>query len=47
VTRETLEWLRWLVGQQTVQVGAGDARVQAEAAWTALAEIDAALHDLG
>lgn len=43
MTRGTLEWLRWLVSQQSVQVGAGDARAQAEAAWAALAEIDAAL----
>ena len=43
MTRETLEWLRWLVAQQTVQIGAPDAAAQARAAWLALAEIDTAL----
>jgi len=43
MTQETLEWLRWLVAQQTVQIGAPDAAGQAQAAWRALAEIDTAL----
>lgn len=41
MTRETVEWLLWLVGQQTIQLGAPDARAQAEAAWRALGELEA------
>lgn len=43
MTRETLEWLLWLVSQQTVQVGAPDSRAQAARAWVAMDEITAAL----
>lgn len=43
MTRNTLEWLRWLVGQQSVQLGSEDARAAAAAAWQALDEIDAEL----
>ena len=43
MTRETLEWLRWLVAQQTVQIGAPDAAAQVAAALRALAKLDTAL----
>lgn len=43
MTRETLEWLAWLVQRQVVEVGAPDAREQAGHAFTALDEIGAAL----
>lgn len=45
MTRETLQWLHWLVSQQSVQVGAPDAQQQAQAAWRALTEITAALEE--
>lgn len=38
---EVIDWLTWLVGQQTVQVGAPDARAQALMAWRALDELAA------
>jgi len=43
MTRETLDWLAWLVGQQTIHIGSPDARDQAERAFRALDEIGAAL----
>jgi len=43
VTRDTLEWLRWLVASQSVQIGADGAMEQAGAAWRALSELDAAI----
>lgn len=43
MTRETLQWLHWLVSAQAVQIGSADAQQQAAAAWKALAEITAAL----
>jgi len=43
MTRETLEWLAWLVSQQTVQLGAADAREQTMRAFRALDEIGQAL----
>lgn len=46
MTRETLEWLAWLVSQQTVQLGAPDAREQAAHAFQALDEIGHALEEL-
>jgi len=39
MTRETLEWLAWLVQQQTVQLGAPDAREQTARAFKALDEL--------
>ena len=46
MTRQTVEWLLWLVGQQSVQLGAPDARAHAEAAWRALGELESALAEL-
>jgi hypothetical protein len=46
MTRETLEWLAWLVSQQTVQLGAPDAREQTARAFAALDEIGAALEQI-
>lgn len=42
MTRETVEWLLWLVGCQSVQIGADDSREQAMRAWAAMAELEAA-----
>ena len=39
MTRETLEWLAWLVQQQTVALGSPDARDQCTRAFRALDEI--------
>ena len=43
MTRETLEWLAWLIGQQTIALGQPDARDQCARAFMALDEIGAAL----
>ena len=43
MTRETLEWLAWLIGQQTIALGSPDARDQCARAFAALDEIGAAL----
>lgn len=43
MTRETLEFLAWLVSRQTVEIGAPDARTIASKAFHALDEISAAL----
>ena len=43
MTRETLEWLAWLVQQQAVQIGVPGAREQCERAFHALDEIAAEL----
>ena len=43
MTRETLEWLAWLIGQQTIALGQPDAREQCSRAFMALDEIGAAL----
>ena len=43
MTRETLEWLAWLIGQQTIALGQPDARDQCTRAFRALDEIGAAL----
>lgn len=43
MTRATLEWLAWLIAQQTVQIGSPDSRAMADAAWRAQDEITAAL----
>ena len=43
MTRETLEWLAWLVQQQTIALGSPDARDQCARAFAALDEIGAAL----
>lgn len=43
MTRETLEWLAWLVQRQVIEVGAPDAREQAAHAFAALDEIVRAL----
>ena len=43
MTRETLEWLAWLVQRQTVALGSPDARDQCARAFRALDEIGAAL----
>ena len=43
MTRETLEWLAWLIGQQTIALGSPDARDQCSRAFAALDEIGAAL----
>ena len=43
MTRQTLEFLRWMLAQQTVTVGHDGAQDIAARAFTALAEIDAAL----
>lgn len=47
MTRETLEWLAWLVQSQTIAIGALDAREQAAAAFRALDEIGATLAEMG
>jgi len=39
MTRDTLEWLAWLVQRQTIEVGAPDARQQADHAFRALDEL--------
>ena len=39
MSRETLEWMAWLIQQQTISIGAPDARAQAAAAFRALDEI--------
>ena len=41
--REALEWLAWLIGQQTIALGSPDARDQCSRAFAALDEIGAAL----
>lgn len=46
MTRGTLEFLAWLVQQQTVSLGAPDAREITTRAFTALDEIGAALEAL-
>jgi hypothetical protein len=46
MTRDTLEFLAWLVQQQTVQLGAPDARDITARAFTALDEIGTALATL-
>ena len=43
MTRETLEFLAWLVQSQQISLGAPDAREAAQRAFTALDEIKAAL----
>lgn len=43
MSRETLQWLAWLIQQQSVQLGAVDARDQCAHAFRALDEIVAAL----
>ena len=43
MTRETLEFLRWMLARQIVTVGDPDAEAVASRAFTALREIDAAL----
>ena len=43
MTRGTLEWLAWLVQQQTIALGSPDARDQCARAFAALDEIGAAL----
>ena len=47
MTRETLEWLAWLIQQQTIAIGVPDARAQAAAAFRALDEIGATLAEMG
>ena len=46
MTRDTLEFLAWLVQRQTISLGAPDARDIAARAFTALDEIGAALEAL-
>ena len=46
MTRETLEWLAWLIGQQTIALGQPDARDQCARAFRSLDEIGAALAEL-
>ena len=43
MSRETLEWLAWLIQQQSVALGDPGARTTAAAAFRALDEIGAAL----
>lgn len=43
MTRGTLEWLAWLIQQQTVSLGTPDARDTIAQAFRALDEIGAAL----
>ncbi len=45
MSRQTLEWLRMLMASQSVHIGGQDAQLQAQAAFTALAELDAAIRD--
>lgn len=39
MSRDTLEWLAWLIQQQMVRIGDLDARTQAAAAFRALDEV--------
>jgi hypothetical protein len=43
MSRDTLEWLAWLIQQQTVHLGDPNARAIAAQAFRALDEIGAAL----
>ena len=43
MSRETLEWLAWLIQQQSIALGDPNARAVAEIAFRALDEIGAAL----
>jgi len=43
MTRDTLQWLHWLVSAQQINVAAPDAAHQLAAARQALAEIETAL----
>lgn len=43
MTRDTLEWVAWLIQQQSIPLGDPNARATAEIAFRALDEIGAAL----